>query len=106
MRHLLASLGLCFSTVLLAAAASAQFQLQRLYIAPNSSPPPTFLLQGADGNFYGTLVSGLSGSIFKMTPDGVFTILSSQPGLNRELALADDGTVYGTIRAQTFGSGT
>jgi len=49
----------------------------------NTSPlgnwPQTPLLQGQDGNFYGTTVSGGAngGLLFKMTPDGVLTLLHS-----------------------------
>jgi uncharacterized repeat protein (TIGR03803 family) len=44
---------------------------------------PTSLLQGTDGNFYGTCASGGSfgyGTIFKIAPNGTFTLLYDFPG--------------------------
>ena len=74
--------------------------------APNAP-----LLQGADGNFYGTASNGgndTRGSIFKITPAGVFTVLhlfSGPDGGNPQGALlqTSDGTFYGTT---TSGNGT
>src|SRR6267378_5695845 len=68
--------GAGLAALFLTSVAHAQFQLQRLYTAPNGSPPMC-LLQGDDGNFYGTLVNASSGSVFKMTPSGTVTILTS-----------------------------
>jgi uncharacterized repeat protein (TIGR03803 family) len=73
---------------------------------------PTSLLQGTDGNFYGTTISGgaqtFAGTVFKLTPNGTLTTLHSfcsasnasqctdgnqpQPGLIQ----ASDGNFYGT----------
>ncbi len=74
------------------------------------------LVLGTDGNFYGTTISGgnstNSGTIFKITPQGVLTTLydfCSQPncadGSNPQAGLiqATDGTFYGTT---TSGGGT
>src|SRR6267142_1798581 len=51
-----AAAALILAMLFLTSAAKAQFQLQRLYTAPNGSPPMC-LVQGNDGNFYGTLVN-------------------------------------------------
>jgi uncharacterized repeat protein (TIGR03803 family) len=67
---------------------------------------PSKLVQGADGNFYGTAYWGGGsngyGIIFKVTPNGVETILQSltnnggptNPGTG--LTLGADGNLYGT----------
>lgn len=64
------------------------------------------LAQGRDGNFYGTTSSGGSrarGTVFKITPAGVFTTLQSftQNGAdgslpNVGLVAGSDGNLYGT----------
>jgi uncharacterized repeat protein (TIGR03803 family) len=77
----------------------------------DGSYPNGTLVQGSDGNFYGTTVNGgtaglsNSGTAFKLTPAGTLTTLhnfctqshctdgeSPQPGL----LLASDGNLYGT----------
>jgi uncharacterized repeat protein (TIGR03803 family) len=73
--------------------------------------PQGALVQGLDGNFYGTTVNGgkhNSGAVFKITTKGVLTVLYSFTGLkdgaNPEagVALGDDGNFYGT----TYWGGT
>ncbi len=72
--------------------------------------PAAKLLQAGDGNFYGTTLTGgaqFSGTVFSITPTGVFTSLHSFDGLTGELprgALIQggDGALYGT----TSGGGT
>jgi uncharacterized repeat protein (TIGR03803 family) len=80
---------------------------------------PSTLIQGADGNLYGTTASGGAnhpiqscsgngcGTIFKITPNGVLTTLYSfcpqsncPDGANPEAGLvqANDGDFYGTTR--------
>ena len=72
---------------------------------------PTSLIEGSDGNFYGTtaiggpISSGFSGTFFKITRDGEHTMLASFSGTNgfepRSLMQATDGNFYGTTRAGT-----
>jgi len=65
---------------------------------------PSALVQGSDGNFYGTTGGGGSGgkgSVFKMTPAGVLTTLVSFVGSNGAypsgaLVQGSDGNFYGT----------
>ncbi len=66
------------------------------------------MLQGADGNFYGTTAGGgVSGSllgggtVFRVTPAGVLTTLVSFNGANGNspqapLIQGSDGNLYGT----------
>jgi uncharacterized repeat protein (TIGR03803 family) len=72
----------------------------------NGGQPDSTLVQGSDGNFYGTASAGgtnLAGTIFKMTPAGKLSVLynfcsltdcndGSDPG---QLLLASDGNLYG-----------
>jgi uncharacterized repeat protein (TIGR03803 family) len=69
--------------------------------------PYAGLLQGVDGNFYGTTLTGGAntvGTVFKITPAGVETVLwsfgSGTDGTNPEagLILASDGNFYGTTQ--------
>jgi uncharacterized repeat protein (TIGR03803 family) len=74
----------------------------------NGANPEAALVQGADGNFYGTAVFGGAyggGTVFQITPGGAFTTLYSfcaQPnctdGANPEAGLvqAGNGDFYGT----------
>ncbi len=76
---------------------------------------PNSLIEGSDGNFYGTTSGGDTpvynyGTVFKMTPDGTLTTLYSfcsqmgcTDGASPEAALvqATDGNLYGTT---SFGS--
>lgn len=67
---------------------------------PSASP-----IQGADGNFYGTTISGGGaggyGTVYKITPSGTFSTLhtfSSTDGANPHapLVLGTDNNLYGT----------
>jgi uncharacterized repeat protein (TIGR03803 family) len=78
---------------------------------PDGSAPSGGLIQATDGNFYGTTRSGGihgGGTIFKITPTGIFTTLYSfcaqgpsctdgeMPGGG--LIQAGDGNLYGTTQ--------
>jgi uncharacterized repeat protein (TIGR03803 family) len=76
--------------------------------------PGSGLTQGSDGNLYGTTSSGGGGSctfgcgtIFKITPEGAFTMLYSfqEPewGPSSGLIQANDGNFYGTT---AYGGGS
>ena len=77
--------------------------------APNCSDGeyPNGLIQGKDGNFYGTAILGgdyALGTVFRITPDGTLTTLHSfdgTDGLNPESTLIQgiDGSFYGTTSA-------
>jgi uncharacterized repeat protein (TIGR03803 family) len=84
--------------------------------APGNNPitPNSALVQGANGNFYGTSAFGGSqggGCIFEITAAGGATVLHSFPQLNAgagaSLALGADGSFYGTTAANGLnGEGT
>jgi uncharacterized repeat protein (TIGR03803 family) len=72
--------------------------------------PSTALVQGTDGNFYGTTPvggAGGGGNVFKVTPDGVETVLyafgaSAAPN---GLILGSDGNFYGTTQMDGANNG-
>ena len=69
--------------------------------------PEAALVQGSDGNFYGTSSSGAfyySGTVFKISPSGSFTILytfgmPTGAGPEAPLVQGSDGNFYGTTTA-------
>jgi uncharacterized repeat protein (TIGR03803 family) len=87
--------------------------LKALYVFPQVNPQgssanPSQLVLGTDGNFYGTAFSGYSGdpnefgSVFRITPKGVFTTLYTFQGAQANdgsnpngLTLGADGNFYG-----------
>ncbi|MGO8696665.1 MAG: beta strand repeat-containing protein [Limisphaerales bacterium] len=87
---------------------SAGGQFRSLYSFTNGADgasPQSGLVQGSDGDFYGTAYSGGSngvGTVFKLSSSGLFSILYSFTGDNDgsfpEAALiqASDGCFYGT----------
>src|SRR5579862_1907926 len=85
-------------------------------LSADGSQPAAGLIQATDGNFYGTTYYGgasNAGSVFKMTPSGVVTILHSftdGPDGGYPLAgliQATDGRLYGTASQGGFsGLGT
>jgi uncharacterized repeat protein (TIGR03803 family) len=78
--------------------------------------PEAGLIQGSDGNFYGTTLQGGAGglgTVFKITPSGTETVLhafaGSSDGANpsANLVQGSDGTLYGSTGAGgTKGYGT
>ena len=78
--------------------------------------PEGELIRGADGNLYGMTVSGgasTSGTIFKISTAGVFTVIRSfnynpdGAGPHGHLILSTDGNFYGiTSSGGTYGYGT
>ncbi len=94
--------------------------------ASNGGHPSAGLIEGSDGNFYGTTEGAVSGTIgsgllgfgtiFKMTPAGVLTTLVQFTGNDAAnkgsapaagLLLGSDGNFYGTTSSGgAFGNGT
>ena len=72
----------------------------------DGSYPAAALLQGSDGNFYGTTAYGGAygaGTVFRMTPDGTLTTLvafDGYAGANPQAALIEDadGSLLGTTQ--------
>ncbi len=86
-----------------------------LYTFPSLTPEGASveyapLLQASDGNFYGTTVAGganHAGSVFKLTPEGVFTSLYSfsgsfDTGPEAPLVEGSDGRLYGVTSSTVF----
>ncbi|MGB6744019.1 MAG: choice-of-anchor tandem repeat GloVer-containing protein [Terracidiphilus sp.] len=78
---------------------------------PDGSGAEAGLIQGTDGNFYGT-TSGFGfnnlGTVFKITPSGALTVLHSFDGADGQLSYASlvegsNGDLYGTTE---FGANT
>ncbi len=91
------------------------------YAGPDGANPTGQLVQGNDGNFYGvTELGGLTcgngtttcGTVFKVTPEGIETILHSFSGSDgggspaSGLIQGSDGNFYGTISAGSTSLGT
>jgi uncharacterized repeat protein (TIGR03803 family) len=73
-----------------------------LYKFGSGGPPTAGLVEGTDGNLYGTTYgySGKqNGMIFKITPSGTFTTLHSGGAFAAGLILGNDGNFYGTSLA-------
>jgi uncharacterized repeat protein (TIGR03803 family) len=83
---------------------------------PDGTNPDAGLVQGTDGNFYGTTFQGgasnVYGEVFKVTPAGALTTLHSFAGTDGSfpyagLVLGTDGNFYGTTQGGgANGSGT
>jgi uncharacterized repeat protein (TIGR03803 family) len=102
---------------LFAGAQSATIEsLYSLNAATDGSTPYGNVVQGPDGNYYGTTAQGGvngNGTVFRVTPKGVYTVLyafqGSPDGQNPQanLYLASDGNFYGTTaRGGANGGGT
>lgn len=70
---------------------------------PDGAVPKAKMVQGSDGNFYGTTAGGGAhnvGTIFKITPSGALTTLHSFDGADgsdpQGLVQGTDGNFYGT----------
>ena len=76
----------------------------------DGTDPEAAVIQGSDGNFYGTTALGGTqnqGTVFKLTPSGVETVLwnfdyISGSGPNSRLIQASDGNFYGTTVGTVF----
>jgi uncharacterized repeat protein (TIGR03803 family) len=99
-------------TVFRMAAGGSGYTILHHFAGPpgDGSSPVAALIQGTDGNFYGTTLqggSGNGGTVFQMTPDGAVTVLHAFTGMedgslpHAPLIQATDGALYGT----TFGTG-
>lgn len=90
------------------------YQFEECGLGTTGCNPAAGLVQGTDGNFYGTALSGginNQGVVFKVTPGGAYTVLHNfnetvdnggYPQL--PLTLGTDGTFYG-IATGCFGGG-
>ncbi len=110
LRFLGAGLVLAASLFTLPTAAPAQtFQVLHFFQNTNGASPRASLVEGSDGNFYGTTYAGGIygaplglGTVFRMTPNGSVTTLVSfdrtTNGSNpyAELRRGSDGNFYGT----------
>jgi len=84
------------------------------FLGPNGRTPYAELVQGSDGNFYGTTQYGGSadrGTVFRMTPGGTVTTLLSFTGPNganpaAKLVQGSDGNFYGTTQYGGMGCST
>jgi uncharacterized repeat protein (TIGR03803 family) len=80
----------------------------------DGATPSAALVQSSDGNFYGTAsgVYNSNGSVFKVTPEGVFTTLdllsydTNWAILCGGLTQGSDGNFYGTTYQGSSGEGT
>jgi uncharacterized repeat protein (TIGR03803 family) len=75
--------------------------------------PASGLVQGSDGNFYGTAMSSTNGcgTFYRISPSGTFTVLQQFSGTNGSgpgaLIQAADGNLYGTTAGGgAYGGGT
>jgi len=84
------------------------------FAGTDGSGPLARMIQGTDGNFYGTTYGGgvsHNGTVFKITPGGVLTTLHSFAGTDGAnpyagLVQATNGSFYGTTLAGGIGNGT
>ncbi|HTV66262.1 MAG TPA: choice-of-anchor tandem repeat GloVer-containing protein [Bryocella sp.] len=99
----------------LSAAAQTLTTLHNFAGQPNDGKDPyAGLVQGTDGNFYGTTQNGGTnnkGTVFRMSPNGTVTILHSFAGSDGQeptagLIQASDGNFYGTTSSAGPTGGT
>lgn len=93
---------------------SGAFNVVSTFTGNNGHNSFASVVQGSDGNFYGTATQGGAsnlGVVFKMTPNGTLTDLYSFTGSGDGvypyggLVLASDGNFYGTTSQATASSG-
>ena len=95
---------LLLSMAVALAAEGQTFKTLVHFTGVNGSDPVSAVLQGTDGNFYGTTFSGGAynyGTVFKLTPEGELTTLHSfnvTDGANPQAGVVQgaDGNFYGT----------
>ncbi len=83
---------------------AGEFALLHTFDGTNDGSGPNNLIQGTDGNFYGTTAQGganNAGTVFRITPAGGFTTLYSFAGGTSSrtplgLVQGSDGNLYGT----------
>ena len=74
-----------------------------IYLFGGGGSPRGTLVEGTDGNLYGTTYGKYgNGMIFKITPGGTFTTLHSGGTFQAGLTLGTDGNFYGTSIASIF----
>jgi uncharacterized repeat protein (TIGR03803 family) len=110
-----------FCLLLVTAARSQTFQTLATFNGGNGSNPTGALVQGSDGNFYGTTLNGGTvglGTIFKMTPEGTLTTFYNFCDGQTEsscdeafgplsgLVVGNDGQFYGTTGYTDHGGWT
>lgn len=104
-----------YGTIFKATPAGVVTVLHHLDYATDGANPYGELIKGADGNFYGLTSSGGAtshGTIFKITPSGVFTVIRHLIGADGtnprgHLVLGADGNFYGaTYSGGANGYGT
>jgi len=80
-----------------------------LHLFGSGGPPTAGLVEGTDGNLYGTTdgyAGKQNGMIFKITPSGTFTTLHAGGAFATGLILGTDGNFYGTsLAGGTLGRG-
>jgi uncharacterized repeat protein (TIGR03803 family) len=107
--YLLSAVGACAWPHEAGTNSTIKFSTLVNFDGPNGDSPYAALVQGADGNFYGTTFNGGSaaqpyGTVFKVTPAGALTTLYDFSGTDGAapfgaLVQSADGNFYGTTQA-------